>query len=68
MIQTLFGKNLRFYQYLECLITDDANRLAQGLGTQHYDAMLLYADEDTDFATEMRKKLEDEFGLKARGI
>lgn len=44
--------------------TGDIHRLKQGLEMQYYDAFLLYAEEDTDFATEMVEKLETQFKLK----
>ncbi|XP_053987437.1 myeloid differentiation primary response protein MyD88 [Hylaeus volcanicus] len=46
------------------LTVDDLHRLRQGLETQYYDAFLLYADEDINFATEMVNKLESEYNLK----
>lgn len=48
----------------EILTSDDIHRLKQGLETQYYDAFLLYADEDVDFANEMVEKLETQFKLK----
>lgn len=42
----------------------DIYRSKQGLGTQHYDAFLLYADEDAEFATEMIENLENKYKLK----
>lgn len=44
--------------------TGDIHRLKQGLETQYYDAFLLYAEEDIDFANEMVEKLETQFKLK----
>ncbi|XP_011167340.1 myeloid differentiation primary response protein MyD88 [Solenopsis invicta] len=48
----------------EILTLGDIHRLKQGLETQYYDAFLLYAEEDIDFATEMVDKLETQFNLK----
>lgn len=48
--------------------TDDIHRLKQGLETQYYDAFLLYAEEDNDFAIEMVEKLETQFKLKVLRI
>ncbi|KAL0133561.1 hypothetical protein PUN28_000945 [Cardiocondyla obscurior] len=48
----------------EILTLGDIHRLKQGLETQYYDAFLLYAEEDIDFATEMVEKLEKQFDLK----
>ncbi|XP_011647084.1 myeloid differentiation primary response protein MyD88 isoform X2 [Pogonomyrmex barbatus] len=48
----------------EILTLGDVYRLKQGLGTQYYDAFLLYADEDIDFVNEMIDKLETEYKLK----
>ncbi|XP_031844485.1 myeloid differentiation primary response protein MyD88 [Nomia melanderi] len=46
------------------LTIDDLHRLKQGLENQYYDAFLLYADEDLNFATEMMDKLENQYSLK----
>ncbi|XP_018310190.1 myeloid differentiation primary response protein MyD88 isoform X2 [Mycetomoellerius zeteki] len=46
------------------LTLDDIHRLKQGLGSQYYDAFLLYAEEDIDFVNEMIEKLEIQFKLK----
>ncbi|XP_076657894.1 dynein regulatory complex subunit 3 [Halictus rubicundus] len=46
------------------LTRDDVLRVPQGLNNQNYDAFLLYADEDLNFATEMMNKLENEHKLK----
>lgn len=48
----------------EILTLGDIHRLKQGLETQYYDAFLLYAEEDIDFANEMVEKLEKQFELK----
>ncbi|XP_071573082.1 myeloid differentiation primary response protein MyD88 isoform X2 [Temnothorax nylanderi] len=48
----------------EILTLGDIHRLQQGLETQYYDAFLLYAEEDIDFAKEMVEKLETQFKLK----
>ncbi|XP_076289495.1 myeloid differentiation primary response protein MyD88-like [Lasioglossum baleicum] len=48
----------------DLLTRDDVLRVAQGLDNQNYDAFLLYADEDMNFATEMMNKLENEHKLK----
>jgi len=42
----------------------DIYRANQGLDTMHYDAFLLYADEDIDFVNEVVQKLETEYKLK----
>ena len=47
----------------EILTIDDAILSDQGLPPQQYDAFVLFADEDVDFATEIIEKME-EFGLK----
>lgn len=47
-------------------ITDDLHRLRQGLENQYYDAFLLYADEDVNFATEMVDRLENRYKLKVK--
>ncbi|CAD1475681.1 unnamed protein product [Heterotrigona itama] len=39
-------------------------KLRQGLENQYYDAFLLYADEDVNWATEMLNKLENKYNLK----
>lgn len=46
------------------LTVDDLHRLKQGLENQYYDAFLLYADEDVNFASEMVEKLENQYELK----
>ncbi|XP_050577281.1 myeloid differentiation primary response protein MyD88 [Bombus affinis] len=46
------------------LTVDDIHRLRQGLENQYYDAFLLYADEDVNWATEMLEKLENKYNLK----
>ncbi|XP_076233415.1 myeloid differentiation primary response protein MyD88 [Calliopsis andreniformis] len=46
------------------LTVDDLHRLRQGLENQYYDAFLLYADEDINFATEMVDRLENQYNLK----
>ncbi|XP_060813063.1 myeloid differentiation primary response protein MyD88 [Bombus pascuorum] len=46
------------------LTIDDIHRLRQGLENQYYDAFLLYADEDVNWATEMLEKLENKYNLK----
>ena len=43
---------------------DDQFRIERGEETQHYDAFLLYAEEDTDFALQMIEHLEKENNLK----
>lgn len=48
----------------EILTLGDVHRLNQGLQTQHYDAFLLYVDEDIGFVNEMVQKLETEYKLK----
>jgi hypothetical protein len=42
----------------------DVYRLEQGLEPQHYDAFLLFADEDQDFAMQIMDKMETDYGLK----
>lgn len=46
------------------LTVDDIHRVRQGLENQYYDAFLLYADEDVNFANEMMDKLEKQYSLK----
>uniref|UniRef100_A0A0K8TL98 Putative tir domain protein n=1 Tax=Tabanus bromius TaxID=304241 RepID=A0A0K8TL98_TABBR len=47
-----------------CVITnDDITRLQQGQGPQKYDAFVLFADEDIDFADELIERMQN-FGLK----
>ncbi|XP_015434322.1 PREDICTED: myeloid differentiation primary response protein MyD88 [Dufourea novaeangliae] len=46
------------------LTVDDLHRLKQGFENQYYDAFLLYADEDVNFAIEMVDKLENQYNLK----
>jgi transcriptional regulatory protein LevR len=42
----------------------DVRRLEQGLEPQHYDAFLLFAEEDQDFAMQILDRMEAEYGLK----
>jgi hypothetical protein len=42
----------------------DVHRLAQGLEPQHYDAFLLFAEEDQDFAMQILDRMETDYGLK----
>lgn len=46
------------------LTREDIVRLENGLGPQHYDAFVLFADEDTNFATELIDKMENDYKLK----
>lgn len=46
------------------LTVDDIYRVRQGLENQYYDAFLLYADEDDDFAMMTVEKLEKQYNLK----
>lgn len=48
----------------ENIITkDDIIRAQEGLSPQLYDAFVLFADEDVDFATELIEKMEN-YGFK----
>ncbi|XP_046389682.1 myeloid differentiation primary response protein MyD88 isoform X2 [Ischnura elegans] len=46
------------------LTVDDVCRIEKGLQPQNYDAFLLYAEEDVDFAMEIIEKMEKDYGLK----
>ncbi|XP_071446600.1 myeloid differentiation primary response protein MyD88 [Hetaerina americana] len=46
------------------LTVDDVCRLENGLQPQNYDAFLLFAEEDVDFAMQIVGKMEDDYGLK----
>ncbi|XP_012146576.1 myeloid differentiation primary response protein MyD88 isoform X2 [Megachile rotundata] len=46
------------------LTVDDIYRVRQGLQNQYYDAFLLYADEDENFALMTVEKLEKQYNLK----
>lgn len=46
------------------LTREDIVRLENGLGPQHYDAFVLFADEDTNFVTELIDKMENQYKLK----
>lgn len=48
----------------QILTFDDLHRVKTGLSTQHYDAFLVYADEDADFAQEIIENLEQKQNLK----
>jgi hypothetical protein len=45
-------------------LTDDIYRLEQGLTPQIYDAFLLFADEDIQFAQKLVDRLENDQGLR----
>lgn len=50
----------------EMILTEDDVKLAQrGLPLQQYNAFVLYADEDVEFATEIIERMEG-VGLKVR--
>lgn len=49
---------------MKFLFSDDQFRIERGEQMQHYDAFLLYADEDTEFAMEMVDHLEKQNNLK----
>lgn len=46
------------------LTRDDLKRVENGLEPQLYDAFVLFADEDTNFATEVIDKMENHYKLK----
>lgn len=48
------------------LTFDDLHRAQAGLGNQIYDAFLLFADEDSDFAGEIIEILEKQHKLKVK--
>lgn len=48
----------------QILTCDDSYGPEQGLEKQYYDAFLLFADEDVDFADEITENLEKKSGLK----
>ena len=50
----------KFNQLHVELFVDDLYRCKSGLEKQFYDAFLLYADEDFEFAKEMIEKLEQQ--------
>lgn len=43
---------------------DDVNRISEGLDPQTYDAFVLFADDDIDFATELIETMEKQYNLK----
>jgi hypothetical protein len=47
-----------------CCFPADVYRLEQGLEPQHYDAFLLFAEEDQDFAMQIVDRMETDYGLK----
>ncbi|KAF5279256.1 hypothetical protein FQA39_LY18300 [Lamprigera yunnana] len=48
-----------------CILTrDDVVRIENDLEPQKYDAFVLFADEDTNFATELIDKMENQYKLK----
>ncbi|XP_058796029.1 myeloid differentiation primary response protein MyD88 [Phymastichus coffea] len=48
----------------DILTIDDLFRVQRGEQSQHYDAFLLYADENTAFAMEMVQRLENQNNMK----
>ena len=46
------------------LTTDDVIRLENGMEPQIYDAYILYAEEDVNFATEIIETMESKYNLK----
>lgn len=48
----------------QILTVADVQRLEQGLEPQHYDAFLLFAEEDQDFAMQILDRMETDYGLK----
>jgi hypothetical protein len=46
------------------LFAADVRRLEQGLEPQRYDAFLLFAEEDQDFAMQILDRMESDYGLK----
>ncbi|KAG8336083.1 Myeloid differentiation primary response protein MyD88 [Homalodisca vitripennis] len=46
------------------LTFDDIKRLERGLELQMYDALLLYADEDQEYASQMLDRLENDYNFK----
>lgn len=46
------------------LTVDDVVRKNEGLPLQTYDAFVLFADDDIDFATELIKTMENDYNLK----
>jgi len=49
---------------LHVFLAADVQRLEQGLEPQHYDAFLLFAEEDQDFAMQILDRMETDYGLK----
>jgi hypothetical protein len=49
---------------LRVFFAADVHRLEQGLEPQHYDAFLLFAEEDQDFAMQILDRMETDYGLK----
>jgi hypothetical protein len=49
---------------LHVFFAADVQRLEQGLEPQHYDAFLLFAEEDQDFAMQILDRMETDYGLK----
>lgn len=50
------------------LTTDDVIRLENGMEPQMYDAYVLYAEEDLNFATEIVETMESKYNLKVQKI
>lgn len=63
LVNTSTTKEISPHQ--NCLTVDDVLLSEQNLPLQQYDAFILFADKDIDFATEMIEKVEA-FGFKVR--
>lgn len=48
------------------MTVDDVVRLEKGLDPQQYDAYLLFADEDINFASEIVDTMEKQYQMKVR--
>lgn len=62
-VQPAVEENIIPYQN-GCLTTEDVERMREGLPLIHYDAFLLFAEEDLPYAKDMIDKLENDFKFK----
>ncbi|KAJ8932755.1 hypothetical protein NQ314_014455 [Rhamnusium bicolor] len=79
-IETLIDEDIRFFKQNKngfrfknkpdldadkyILTVDDVSRISEGLEPQTYDAFVLFADDDIDFAIELIETMEKQYNLK----
>lgn len=56
----------KILNFVPTSLTEDSERIHKNLPLTRYDAFILYADEDSQFADQVIEKLEQEYKLKVR--